>query len=140
MSSSEAIKHSGEVIQIEADRVYVRMTVGSACGSCSARVVCGASEIKDKIVEVKTEQARDYNVGDKVEVALQSRSMGVKSVVAAYVIPLFVLCCVLFGAVAMGLNEGLSALSALGGVAIYYVMLYLLRGKISKEIKFIIIK
>lgn len=140
MSSAEAIKHSGEVIRIDADCVYVRMIVGSACGNCHARMVCGASEMQEKVVKVHSSEAEKYHIGEAVEVALQNRSMGVKSVVAAYVIPLFVLCGVLFGAVAAGLAEGLSALLALCGVALYYVVLYLLRAKMEKEIKFIIIK
>lgn len=140
MGSSEAIKHSGEIIRIEADRVYVRMSVGSACSACHARMACGASEQQEKVVEVLTFQSDKYHIGEKVEVALQNRSMGVKSVVMAYVIPLLVLCGVLFGAVAAGITDGLSALLALCSVALYYVVLYLLRGKMEKEIKFIIIK
>lgn len=140
MSSSEVIKHSGEVVRIEADSVFVRMSVGSSCGSCHARSVCGASEIQEKIVQVKNCQGHNYHIGDRVEVALQSRSMGVKSVLAAYVIPLFVLCCVLFGTVALGVNEGIAALLSLGGVAIYYVLLYFLDDKVGEKIKFIIIK
>lgn len=140
MSSSEVIKHSGEVVRIEADSVFVRMSVGSACGSCHARSVCGASEIQEKIVQVKHCQGHNYHIGDRVEVALQSRSMGVKSVVLAYVIPLFVLCGILFGAVAMQINQGLAALFSLSGVVLYYVVLYLLRDSIGKKIKFIIIE
>ena len=140
MNSAETIRHSGEVIGVEATTVYVKMSVGSACGSCRARMVCGAAEVAEKVVEVKTSEAHTFHVGDKVEVALQSRSMGVKSVVAAYVIPLFVLCGVLFGAVSAGVSEGLSALLSLCGVALYYSVLYLLRSKIGKEIKFIITK
>ncbi len=140
MSGAGAIKHSGEVVRIEGSTVYVKMTVGSACGSCQARAVCGASELSEKIVEVKTSAASDYKVGDMVQVALLSRSMGVMSVVMAYVIPLVVLCGVLFGAIAIGLGEGLAAIVALVGVAIYYGVLYLLRDRVGKSIKFIITK
>lgn len=140
MSGAGAIKHSGEVIRIEGSTVYVKMTVGSACGSCQARAVCGASELSEKVVEVVTPSAADYKVGDVVEVALLSRSMGVRSVVMAYVIPLIVLCAVLFGGIAAGLDEGVAALVALVGVAVYYVVLYLLRDKVGNSIKFIITK
>ncbi len=143
MSGAGAIKHSGEVIRIEGSTVYVKMIVGSACGSCQARAVCGASEMSEmseKVVEVVTPSASDYAVGDIVQVALLSRSMGVKSVVMAYVIPLIVLCGVLLGGIAIGLGEGLSALIALAGVAIYYGVLYLLRDRVGNSIKFIITK
>ena len=135
-----AIKHSGEVIRVEKSVVYVKMTVGSACASCHARTVCGAGESAEKVVAVHTATAADYQVGDSVEVALQQRSMGIKSVVLAYVVPLIVLCAVLLGAVAAGVDQGLAALLSLVGVACYYAVLYLLRGRMENTIKFIITK
>ena len=70
------IKHSGEVIRIDGNRVYVQMSVDSACSGCHARMVCGVDESKDKVVEVVTSLAHDYQVGDSVEVALRQKSMG----------------------------------------------------------------
>ena len=66
--------------------------------------------------------------------------MGIKSVVLAYVVPLIVLCAVLLGAVAAGVGQGLAALLSLVGVACYYAVLYLLRGRMENTIKFIITK
>lgn len=140
MTSAGAIKHSGEVVRIEGSTVYVKMTVSSACGSCQARVVCGAAETAEKIVEVEDSQAADYKVGDKVEVALQKRSMGVRSVVLAYLIPLVVLSVLLLGGVTIGVEEGIAALIAILGVGCYYVVLYMSRNKIGKTVKFIITK
>ena len=140
MTSAGAIKHSGEVIRIDGSTIYVKMTVSSACGSCQARMVCGASESADKVVEVESSDAANYQVGDKVEVALQKRSMGVRSVVLAYLIPLIVLSVVLFCSVMAGVEEGIAALIAILGVGCYYVALYMSRNKIGKTVKFIITK
>jgi sigma-E factor negative regulatory protein RseC len=135
-----AVKHCGEVIRIEGNSVFVRMTVNSACSACHAKGVCGVSESTEKIVEVETASAADFNIGESVEVALLSDSMGAKSVVLAYVVPFFVLTLMLVGSLMMGAGEGVAVLSALGGVAIYYVVLHLLRDKLKNKIKFIIIK
>ena len=135
-----AVKHCGEVIRIEGNSVFVRMTVNSACSACHAKGVCGVSESTEKIVEVETASAADFNIGESVEVALLSDSMGAKSVVLAYVVPFLVLTLMLVGSLMMGAGEGVAALSALGGVAIYYVVLHLLRDKVKNKIKFIIIK
>ena len=135
-----AVKHTGEVIRIQGDVVAVRMTVNSACSACHAKGVCGASEQTDKIVEVETTDASFFEVGESVEVALMQRDMGSKSVILAYVVPFFVLTAVLLGVLALGLSEGVAVLAALGGVAIYYIVLHLLRDKVKNEIKFIIIK
>ena len=140
MTSAGAIKHSGEVIRIDGSTIYVKMTVSSACGSCQARMVCGASESADKVVEVESSDAANYQVGDKVEVALQKRSMGVRSVVLAYLIPLIVLSAVLFCSVMAGVEEGIAALIAILGVGCYYFALYMSRNKIGKTVKFIITK
>ncbi len=140
MTSAGAIRHSGEVIRIDGSTIYVKMTVSSACGSCQARMVCGASESADKVVEVESSDAANYQVGDKVEVALQKRSMGVRSVVLAYLIPLIVLSVVLFCSVMAGVEEGIAALIAILGVGCYYVALYMSRNKIGKTVKFIITK
>ena len=127
-------------MRVADDKVWVRMTVNSACSGCHARVVCGVDESKDKIVEVATSDAASYSVGECVEVALESRSVGAKSVFLAYVVPFFVLLIVLVGLTAFGASEGVAALSAIAGVGIYYVVLWLMNSRIEKTIKFIITK
>ena len=135
-----AVKHCGEVVRIEGQSVFVRMTVNSACSGCHAKAVCGVSESTEKIVEVETLLASDFQIGESVEVALLDNSMGTKSVVLAYVVPFFVLTVVLLGALAFGVGEGVAVLAAIGGVAVYYAALHLLRDKVKSKIKFIIIK
>ena len=134
------IKHSGEVVRVERNVVYVKMTVNSACSGCHAKAVCGLDESEDKIVEVATSLALEYNIGERVEVALQSESMGTKAVVLTYVVPFFVLSLLLVAAVVGGLGEGMAVVAALAGVVVYYGVLYLLRDKIKNRIKFIIIR
>ena len=135
-----AVKHCGEVVRIDGHSVFVRMTVNSACSACHAKGVCGASEQTDKIVEVETAAATDFQVGDSVEVALMLRDMGSTSVVLAYVVPFFVLTLMLVGSILLGASEGVAVLAALGGVAVYYLLLHLLNDKVKDTIKFIIIK
>ena len=135
-----AVKHCGEVVRIEGQSVFVRMTVNSACSGCHAKAVCGVDESAEKIVEVEDVVASQYEVGDRVEVALQSGTMGTKAVVLTYIVPFFVLAVLLFGSVALGVSEGLSAVVSLAGVVGYYLVIYALRDRIKKKIKFIILK
>ena len=127
-------------MRLGVNTVYVKMTVNSACSGCHAKAVCGVDESEEKIVEVENVNVGDYNIGDKVEVALQSGSMGTKAVVLTYVVPFFVLTIMLIAALALGLSEGAAVLIALGGIAAYYMLLYAMRGKIKNTIQFIIIK
>ena len=134
------IKHCGEVVRVSDNKVWVRMTVNSACSECHARAVCGVDESKDKVVEVKTSDAATYAVGESVEVASANRSMGAKSVFLAYVVPFFVLLLVLVVLTVFGASEGVAAISAIAGVGLYYVVLWRMNGKVEKTIKFIITK
>lgn len=138
--SKQLIKHEGEVVRVEGDMVFVRMTVNSACGGCSARQACGVSESEDKIVEVRTSEASSYSVGERVAVALASRSMGAKSVLWAYVVPFFVMCAVLVALHLAGVGEGVAVVATLLSVAAYYAVLYAMRAKLEQTINFIIIK
>jgi sigma-E factor negative regulatory protein RseC len=97
-------------------------------------------ESAEKIVEVEDVVASQYEVGDIVEVALQSGDMGTKAVVLTYIVPFFVLAVLLFGSVMLGVSEGLSAVVSLAGVVGYYLVIYALRDRIKKKIKFIILK
>lgn len=134
------IKHSGEVIRVEGNKVYVRMIVDSACSGCHARAVCGVDESKDKVVEVVTMSANEYSVGDNVDVALRQKSMGAISVLLAYVVPFFILTLLLVGVLAIGGSEHIAAFGALAGVALYYVGLWTLRDKVKNKIEFTITK
>ena len=134
------IKHSGEVVRIDRNTVYVKMTVNSACSGCHAKAVCGVGESEDKVVEVETSLAPEYNIGESVEVALQSDTMGAKAVILTYVVPFFVLSLLLVAAVVGVLGEGLAVVVALAGVVAYYGVLYLMRDKIKNRIKFTIIR
>lgn len=134
------VKHTGEIVRKQGNTVYVKMTVNSACSECHARGVCGVDESKEKIVEVECASAEEYNIGEKVEVALQSGSMGAKSVVLAYVVPFFLLTVALVLAIVAGASEGMAVVISLVCVAAYYLVLYFMQDRIKNNIKFKIIK
>ncbi len=134
------VKHTGVIVRKQGNTVYVKMTVNSACSECHARGVCGVDESKEKIVEVECASVEEYNIGEKVEVALQSGSMGAKSVVLAYVVPFFLLTVALALAIVAGASEGMAVVISLVCVAAYYLVLYFMQDRIKNNIKFKIIK
>ena len=79
-------------------------------------------------------------MGENVEVALARRSMGTMSVALAYIVPFFVLLVVLVALSALGVSEGVAAISAIAGVGVYYVVLWRMNRRIENTIKFIITK
>lgn len=94
-------------------------------------------EYKEKLIDVPATASRLYEVGDEVEVCLKG-TLGLKAVWIAYVLPLVLLVAVLFGCLALGANEVISAAAGLGATAIYYIMVWLLRDKLEKEYIFTI--
>ena len=129
--ASGIIEHEGIVSRVEGDRVYVKITSQSACGTCKAREACGLAEAREKIVEVTTPGAQQhYTAGESVTVGVR-RSAGAVAVILA----------VLAAAVAaLGWSEGRSALAALAAVGVYYCVLWLFRHKIEHTIHFSITK
>ena len=86
----EEITHKGRLVEIGPTVAVVSFVASSACGACHAAGLCGASEMKDKRVEVPAFEAKGHAVGDEVEVALRA-SLGLKAVWMAYFLPLLVL-------------------------------------------------
>ena len=78
--ASGIIEHEGIVSRVEGDRVYVKITSQSACGTCKAREACGLAEAQEKIVEVTTPGAQQhYTAGESVTVGvpcLKNRKSG----------------------------------------------------------------
>ena len=139
MNMNGHIEHIGRVEKIVGRNVFVKIISQSACGSCQARKACGMSESSEKIIEVETSSAAEYSVGEDVVVSVRRR-VGLIAVAIAYAAPLFVLLGVLAGAGAIGVSEGVAALSSLCGVAVYYLLLWFFRDRISDRVNFTIHK
>ena len=74
---------------------------------------------------------------DEVEVILKA-SMGMKAVYLAYLIPLVVLLAVILGLIGLGVGEVPAGLSGMAAVGVYYLLLWLFRGKLQNEYIFTI--
>ena len=136
---AQLITHRGTVKSISGKCVRVLILQSSACSSCEARNLCSSSESKEKWVDVVSEEAADYHIGEEV-VLTGSLKTGFMAVFMAYVVPLFLLLLTLFLSINFsGGNEPLSALLALVAVAVYYVLLYVFKFRIAKKISFSII-
>ena len=133
------LQHRGVVQSVAEGKVTVSVKPESACAGCHAKGICGESG-SERVINVNTPYASEYSVGDRVVVALLRDSMAVSSVIWGYVAPLAVLLVVLFGSVAVGFSDGVSAVVSLVAVAIYYVALYLTRKIFERKIEFTIFK
>ena len=132
--AKERIEHEGRVIAVNKDYISVEIVNKSACAACHAKAVCGASDEAVKVIEIAQDfstLAGDYQVGETVNVIMSS-AMGTQAIWIAYVIPLIVLMASILVFSLCGAGELLMGLGSLGVVALYYLVLFFFRNKISK--------
>ena len=138
MSAGE-VSHKGSIVSVGKDKVSVQIVSESACSSCHAAGLCGASESKKKIVDVPVYPGQTYAVGQEVEVCL-ARKMGLKAVLLSYVIPLGILLILVLSLSSIGLGELACGLVSIGGIAVYYLILYFRRDRLAEGYAFYIRK
>ena len=133
------IEHEGYVESINDESIFVRIIQTSACAGCKAKSLCQSAESKEKIIEVKKSsdyQSRSISQGDHVKV-IGTTQMGTYAVVLAFVLPLILMIgCIAIGIEYVGLSELASILIMIGVLALYYIILYLLRNNIAQNFVF----
>ena len=131
------IYHDGKIIEITPEFTSVEIISSSACSQCHAKGLCGFSEEESKVVMVPTSPYTARKVGDTVTLALK-QTMGLKAVWISYVIPLIILMILVLSLSSVIDNEVWTGLAAIGGVALYYLVIWLLRDKLKNEFVFYI--
>ncbi len=134
---SENVSHTGIVKSVDRQNTVVEIVSASACASCHAAGLCTAAEAARKDITVPTDPLDPCRVGEEVEVIL-SRSMGMKAVWISYVIPLAILLILVVSLSCLKIHELLTGLAALGGVGLYYAVIYLMRDRLSEGYVFYI--
>ena len=131
------ISHSGRIVAIDSQAITVEFVMEDACASCKASALCGMSEGKVKVLQVPAQLG--FEVGEEVNILLK-RSMGLKAVWLAYVLPLVIMVAVLLGLTALGLSELVAGLCGIAAVGLWYLVLWLMRDKLKNEYTFYIKK
>lgn len=127
------ISHEGIVVGAAGNKVLVKINSLSACGQCHARGVCGAADMKEKIIEAAAR--KPLQKGDLVTIIMAER-LGWLALFYGIVLPFIVMVSVLFAARGLGGSETAAALLGIGGLLPYYMGLYALRKKIEKDFIF----
>lgn len=130
-----SIRHEGTVESVDGGHVRVRITQHSACSACKIASHCTASESKEKMVDVYHSSITDLKTGDKVVVSTSGQTAG-KALLLGFGLPLLLIIAVLGLLLSMGAAEGTAALSALGALVPYYILLWTQRHRIARDIAF----
>ena len=135
MTVNETITHPGVVEEVEDAKVFVKILSQSACSSCHAKGMCSVAEVEEKTVEVVSAEGRNYKPGDHVTVRME-KSLGKKAVFLGYLLPFILLMATLILMISLTSNEGLSAIVSLLILGPYYLLLYLLKDRLSRQFRF----
>ena len=137
MRKKDEIAHEGRIMEINPEFTTVEILSSSACASCHAKGLCGMSEEEKKLIMVPTDPYTVYEEGEIVDV-MTKKSMGLKAVWISYVIPLVILLILILSLSPVIGNEAYTGLAAIGGVALYYFIIWLIRDRLENEFVFYI--
>lgn len=129
------IQHIGVITNITPKNIKIKIERSSACGSCSSKKVCGMKEAKEMFVDIARQPNDCFQISDKV-VLISKTSTGWKAILYGYILPFLVFISLIGGMLLAKVSEGIAAMSGLGGLAVYYFVLYLFRDKITKKCYF----
>jgi sigma-E factor negative regulatory protein RseC len=129
---SPNICHQGKVKEIKENTLFIEIERSAACASCHAKGACLASQRKDEIVPILTDEPDVYQIGEIVQVNIK-RSMGAKAVVIAYLCPFIVLSLGLFGTYYCTKNELLSIGVSFGATALYFLFIKKMDNKLKEH-------
>ncbi|MBQ6156059.1 MAG: SoxR reducing system RseC family protein [Bacteroidales bacterium] len=135
MNEETNICREGIIRAINGDEISVEIIVSSACSGCHAKSICIPSDRRKEVITVKNTRYEEYQVGETVELLLET-SAGNKAVILAYVLPLLVLLVMLFGCYALTGKELLSVGVGVLGVVIYYLILKSAGKSVEKGMEF----
>ncbi len=135
----EHVDHDGIVKEVNGEVLKVSILSQSACASCSVKGVCNPSDSQEKVFTIKSRSAGEYSVGDRVNLTVSS-GKGLLAVLLSYILPVIVIFVILGISIAIGYSEGISALFALGGMSLYFLILFLTRKKAEDSFNFSIRK
>ena len=129
------IRHSGVVESIEDGCVHIRITQTSACAACKVAGYCNAAESKEKIIDVYCDDVATYSIGQAVVVTTTGQ-VAARALLWGFGFPFLLLVVVLFLTWLLTAHEGWAALCALASLIPYYMVLWLMRDKMSQQLAF----
>lgn len=131
------VSHTGRIVKVDSQFTTVAIVSESACASCHAAGLCGMSESQTKMVKVQTLPSETYAPGEEVNVVLKA-SMGHKAVWIAYMLPLVVMLAAIMILLALRVSEIVSGLCGIASVLVYYLGVWVLRGRLQDQYVFTI--
>lgn len=126
------IVHTGVITAVAKNKVTLRLS-SAACDGCALRGACGPAARSKNGFDVETPDAENFIPGQTVEVVLMP-AQAAGAAFWGYIAPLILVLTVLFTVSAFG-GETPAAVLSLGILPVYYLMLWLFRGRLKKALQ-----
>lgn len=128
---SKTVSHKGVVVAVDGRRLKVQIESVSACAACHAKGMCTLSDKEEKLIDIEMPNGMEKKVGDVVTVVV-TQQRGMQAVVLAYILPAIVVILSLVGLLKI-VSEQVAIILSLLSLAVYYILLYLFRNRISSK-------
>ena len=140
MGASNNIVHTGVIQTVGPSHLQVRITQqASACSSCLAKAHCNAADSRERCIDIHTDNASDYAVGETVRMTVGT-SRGLEAVWWGFGLPLILTVAAVSIATLCSASEGVAALAALVTLASYGGWLYRHRKYMEQRFAFTVEK
>ena len=128
------MEHPGIVSAVKPGFVTVQIESTSACAACAAHSKCGFAESKTKSLDIPIDDNfnDNFKVGDRVTVTID-HTRGLLATWWAYVVPAVLLMGAVVGFTLAELPEPIVILLSLAVLAVYILILFLLRKKLDSQ-------
>lgn len=131
----ERVSHPGVITKISGKDIEIEILSIGSCGSCNIKSACGMSEMKEKFITIPRPEGKEFIVGQPVKVSMTTRQ-GSKAAFYAYLIPVLLMIFTILILSLFELADWISAVAGIGVTAVYYAVLFLLRGKIREKFEY----
>ncbi len=138
-NSTDHIDHEATVKTVDPahNTVTVTLTDKGTCEGCAAASICHPGTRRDGIAAYSRDAER-YSPGQRVIVRGTER-MHRRAIMLATVLPCICLVAVMFIVYLLTFDQGVAALSGLGAMTLFFIILYLARNRIAHEFTFTIV-
>ena len=137
MNNKSCTHRQGVVVALNGTQARVQFINESACASCHAKTACGVGDTKLYEVEAQVADGEELHLGDRVIVSVRNEQ-GHFAIFLGYLLPFLLLMAGMVTFHLLGFGELFLALSMLGIVVVYYLVLYGLRSRLSRRFSFTI--
>lgn len=126
------IRQCGVIESICGNKARIRTIRSSACDTCASSGTCNSKRGKDFHVDITDKRLEGHKPGDQIYIEMPART-GRHAIIVGFGLPLTIFAATLLLLHYTGSTDEWAALGGLGAIAVYYLIIYLIRGRVERH-------